>query len=76
MPKDKFLHEAKVVRKINKEVQLANQHFGNWEQIKKPIILNDEFTIESGELTPTLKMKRKVILEKYKKEFEELYKVD
>ncbi len=73
MPKDQFLTETKVVRKINKEVQMANQHFGNWEQIKKPIILSDEFTIENGELTPTLKMKRKVILEKYKKEFEELY---
>ncbi len=73
MPKDQFLTESKVLRKINKEVQLANQHFGNWEQIKKPIILSDEFTIENGELTPTLKMKRKVILEKYKKEFEELY---
>ena len=76
MPKDKFLTEAKIVRKINKEVQIANQHFGNWEQIKKPIILPDEFTIENGELTPTLKMKRKVILEKYKKEFEELYHIE
>ncbi len=75
MPKDQFLTEAKVIRKINKEVQNANQHFGNWEQIKKPIILPDEFTIENGELTPTLKMKRKVILEKYKKEFDHLYNV-
>lgn len=73
LPKIEFLKQQKVVRKINKEVQVANQHFGNWEQIKKPIILTNEFTIEDGELTPTLKMKRKVILEKYKKEFEELY---
>lgn len=73
LPKDQFLKQDKVVRKINKEVQLANQHFGNWEQIKRPIILLNEFTIEGGELTPTLKMKRKVILEKYKKEFEDLY---
>ncbi len=73
LPKDQFLKQDKVVRKINKEVQLANQHFGNWEQIKRPIILLNEFTIEDGELTPTLKMKRKVILEKYKKEFEDLY---
>ncbi|MGN5953250.1 AMP-dependent synthetase/ligase [Sphingobacterium lactis] len=73
LPKIEFLKQQKVVRKINKEVQVANQHFGNWEQIKKPIILSNEFTIEDGELTPTLKMKRKVILEKYKKEFEELY---
>ena len=73
LPKIEFLKQQKIVRKINKEVQVANQHFGNWEQIKKPIILTNEFTIEDGELTPTLKMKRKVILEKYKKEFEELY---
>lgn len=73
LPKIEFLKQQKVVRKINKEVQVANQHFGNWEQIKKPIILTNEFTIEDGELTPTLKMKRKVILERYKKEFEELY---
>lgn len=73
LPKLEFLKQQKVLRKINKEVQQANQHFGNWEQIKKPIILSDEFTIEDGELTPTLKMKRKVILEKYRKEFEELY---
>ncbi|GAA4139566.1 AMP-dependent synthetase/ligase [Sphingobacterium kyonggiense] len=73
LPKIEFLKQQKVVRKIHKEVQVANQHFGNWEQIKKPIILSNEFTIEEGELTPTLKMKRKVILEKYKKEFEELY---
>lgn len=73
LPKIEFLKQQKVVRKIHKEVQVANQHFGNWEQIKKPIILTNEFTIEDGELTPTLKMKRKVILEKYKKEFEELY---
>ena len=73
LPKEQFLKQEKIVRKINKEVQLANKHFGNWEQIKKPIILSNEFTIEEGELTPTLKMKRKVILEKYKREFEALY---
>lgn len=76
MKKDEFLSHPTIVKKINAEVRLANQHFGNWEQIKKPIILHDEFTIEGGELTPTLKMKRKVILEKYKREFNDLYKQD
>lgn len=68
-----FLKEAKVLKKINQEVRIANQHFGNWEQIKKPIILAEEFTIEGGELTPTLKLKRKVILQKYKNEYDHLY---
>ncbi|MFZ4262199.1 AMP-dependent synthetase/ligase [Sphingobacterium sp. HJSM2_6] len=76
LSKLEFLKQPQVLRKINKEIQLANQHFGNWEQIKKPIILPNEFSIEDGELTPTLKMKRKVILEKYKKEFDELYHVE
>ena len=74
MKKDEFLSHPTIVKKINAEVRLANQHFGNWEQIKKPIILPDEFTIDGGELTPTLKMKRKVILEKYKQQFNDLYK--
>lgn len=76
LPKEEFLKHPSVVKKINGEVRLANQHFGNWEQIKKPIIITHEFTIDGGELTPTLKMKRKVILEKYKDEFNKLYRTE
>lgn len=73
LPKSDFLKQDIIVKKINNEIRLANQHFGNWEQVKRPIILTNEFTIDGGELTPTLKMKRKVILEKYKKEFDDLF---
>ena len=73
LPKDDFLKHSLIVKKINQEIRDANRHFGNWEQIKKPIILPNEFSIEGGELTPTLKLKRKVILEKYKDQFEQLY---
>lgn len=73
LPKEEFFKQDVIVKKINSEIRLANQHFGNWEQVKKPIILTNEFTIDGGELTPTLKMKRKVILEKYHKEFTKLY---
>lgn len=68
-----FLKEDKVIKKINQEVRIANQHFGNWEQIKRPIIIAEEFTIDGGELTPTLKLKRKMILQKYKYEYDQLY---
>lgn len=44
------------------------------ERIKKFILLPKEFEIESGEITPTLKVKRKVVLEKYHSEIEKLYK--
>ena len=59
LSKEEFLIQPSVIKKVNAEVRLANQHFGNWEQIKKPIIIPTEFTIDGGELTPTLKMKRK-----------------
>ena len=76
MSKEEFLNTPVIIKKVNQEVRQANQHFGNWEQIKKPIILNNEFTIENGELTPTLKMKRKVILEHHQEEFNALYHME
>ena len=43
------------------------------EKVKKIKLINEEFTIENGMLTPTLKLKRKKILEKYKEDLEKLY---
>lgn len=63
-----------VIERIQKEVDLINGDLGNWEQIKKFSLLCNEFTIASNELTPTLKLKRKVILEKNHKAFEEIYR--
>ena len=74
LSRDEFIASTEVHKVINQEVRKANQFFGNWEQIKKPAILTHEFTIEGEELTPTLKLKRKVILKKYQKEFDEIYK--
>jgi long-chain acyl-CoA synthetase len=62
-----------VYKQIKGEVNNFNQGFGNWEQIKKFVLLPKEFTIEGDELTPTLKFKRKKILAKYQKEYLEIY---
>lgn len=62
-----------VLERINKEVKLYNQDFGSWEQVKKIALLPSEFTIESGEITPTLKLKRKKILENNMARFNEIY---
>lgn len=74
LSKEELLKHAEIQKLINKEVRISNQFFGNWEQLKKCVIIPDEFTIEGGELTPTLKKKRKVITEKYKKEIESIFK--
>lgn len=74
LSKEEFLQHKEIQKKINQEVRQANQYFGNWEQIKKPAIIPNEFTIDGGDLTPTLKMKRKNIAQKYKKEIEAIFK--
>ena len=62
-----------VKERIWKDIQKYNKRFSHIEQIKKFEILTDDWTIETGELTPTLKLKRKVILEKYKDLIEKIY---
>jgi long-chain acyl-CoA synthetase len=62
-----------VISRIQKEIDHINADLGNWEQIKKFVLLPNEFTIASNELTPTLKLKRKIILENNKNVFEALY---
>ncbi|MGF6927128.1 long-subunit acyl-CoA synthetase (AMP-forming) [Chitinophaga sp. W2I13] len=54
-------------------VDKYNQFFSHIEQVKKYILLPREWTVDGGELTPTLKAKRKVILEKFKKEIDSIY---
>jgi len=68
-----FLNSLELKQKMGSELNRINQNFGSWEQIKKFIIVPDEMTVETGELTPTLKMKRKVILQKYGQEIEDIY---
>jgi len=54
-------------------IENLNKNLSIVEKIKKFKLINDEFTIENGMLTPTLKLKRKKILEKYKENLEKLY---
>jgi long-chain acyl-CoA synthetase len=63
-----------VVDLIAEKVKLVNSHLPSFETIKKFKILPREFTIESGELTPSLKLKRKVVMSKYQHLVDELFK--
>jgi long-chain acyl-CoA synthetase len=69
---DAVAHPA--VRKFFKDlVESFNTYFNNVEQVKKFELLPEEWSIDTGELTPTLKLKRKVIMEKYKEEINRIY---
>lgn len=73
LSREEFLSHPKIYELIGNEINTLNINFGNWEKIKKFVLIPYEFTIEGGELTPTLKMKRKIITEKYKNQIDELY---
>ena len=59
--------------KIKLMIENINKNLSLIEKIKKFIIINDEFSIDNGMLTPTLKLKRKEILKNYKQRIENLY---
>jgi long-chain acyl-CoA synthetase len=67
--KDPRVHEL-----FKKIVDEMNTNFSNVEQVKKFHLLANEWSIDGGELTPTLKLKRKVIMEKCAKEIEHIYR--
>jgi long-chain acyl-CoA synthetase len=65
--------DINLISRIQKEIDTCNVNFGNWEKIKKFEITPEEWTIEDGLLTPTMKMKRKFIKEKYKHLCQRIY---
>ena len=68
-----MLRDPKVIELYKGIVEGYNQLFNHVEQVKKFELLDREWTIDGGELTPTLKLKRKVIMEKYREAVERIY---
>jgi long-chain acyl-CoA synthetase len=65
--------EPRVHELVQKELDRANANYAKVEQIKKFTILDHDLSIETGELTPTLKVKRNVIYDRYADLFDSLY---
>ena len=70
---EELLKHPDVQDLFKQAVEKYNQFFNHIEQVKKFVLLPKEWTVDGGELTPTLKAKRKVILEKYKAEIDGIY---
>jgi long-chain acyl-CoA synthetase len=62
-----------VVAEVERAVEAANQHLSRVEQVKRYRIVTREWTAQTGELTPTLKRRRSVILERYAADIDALY---
>ena len=71
-PKE-LVNNNDVIARIQEEVEHYNEKFGHWEKVKKFELTPDVWSIEGGQLTPTMKMKRKVIKEQYKELYNRIY---
>ena len=71
--KNEIIKNKEVLDKFYRELDRLNQGFGHWEQIKRFILIPKEWSIEAGELTPKLSLKRKVILQRNEQIIQNLY---
>jgi len=62
-----------LIARIGKEIDYLNTKLGSWEQVKKFELTPQIWSIETGELTPTLKLKRKIVKEKYIQLYNKMY---
>jgi long-chain acyl-CoA synthetase len=71
--REDIVRSEEVKARIWKDVQKFNKRFGHIEQIKKIAIVPDFWSVETGELTPTMKVKRKILMDKYKNLIDKIY---
>ena len=71
---EELIINEKVLAEITKAVNFCNNSFGSWEQIKRFELTPDEWTIDGGHLTPTMKMKREVIKRVYQDLYDKIYR--
>ncbi|MGB5320458.1 AMP-dependent synthetase/ligase [Eudoraea sp.] len=69
-----IVNHPKVIERYQKEVDAANEQFAKWEKVKQFRLTKDVWTVDQGQLTPTMKLRRKVIKEKYIDLYEQIYR--
>ena len=70
---EELVANTEVIARIQEEIDIANTKFAKWEKIKQFRLTAEAWTVEGGHLTPTLKLKRKIIKEKYKALYNDIY---
>jgi long-chain acyl-CoA synthetase len=69
-----MISHPEVQQKYQQIIEETNKNFGHVEQVKQFRLVPAEWSVESGELTPTMKVKRKVVMERWKHLIEDIYK--
>ncbi len=70
---DELIANEQVINRFQREVDEYNQKFGKWERVKRFELTSEVWSIEEGHLTPTMKLKRRVIKERYKDLYNKIY---
>ena len=70
------MKKEEIVRFIQEQVDRSAPNLASYEKVKKIALLDKEFEIEKGEITPTLKVKRNIVEEKYKGIIDAMYRED
>ena len=68
-----LVNNEQVIARFEEEVTIANENFAKWEKIKQFRLTPDVWSIEGGHLTPTMKLKRKIVKEKYIELYNDIY---
>ncbi len=70
---EEMVHDPKVIAFYKEVVESYNKYFSHTEQVKRFELLPAEWTVNTGEMTPKLSLRRKVVMEKYKSAIEKIY---
>ena len=66
-------NNEKVIARIQEEIDHYNERFGQWEKIKRFELTPEIWSVEAGHLTPTMKLKRRIVKERYKDLYDKIY---
>lgn len=73
-PFGEIARDPKINEAVTGYVEQLNKHLNRWEQVKKFAIIDRELTVEAGDLTPSLKLKRKVVVDDFRDKIDDLYR--
>ncbi|PSR04979.1 MAG: long-chain fatty acid--CoA ligase [Bacteroidetes bacterium SW_10_40_5] len=74
--KESMIQKPEIQQKYQETINHYNKNLGHVQQVKKFKLITDPWSVDTGELTPTMKIKREVVLQKYKDVIEEMYAED